>query len=158
MADLDEALGRADAMLDSARTRLGESHEALLRQLAELHAAQPAWKRWLCRSWNARAGDLSQAAAEDRKRTVDSLAEGFAMVRKRIERAMAKEGLYRIASFGLPVDPHAMTVVEVVDGEGHAPGTVIEEVRPGYRWKDKVIRYAEVRAARHVNQNSFATE
>ncbi len=61
---------------------------------------------------------------------------------------MAKEGLYRMASVGLPVDPHAMTVVEVVEGDGHAPGTVVEEIRPGYRWNDKVVRYAEVRAAR----------
>ena len=61
--------------------------------------------------------DLWQADAEDRKRIVDALAEGYAMVRKRLQRAMAKEGLYRMASVGLPVDPHAMTVVEVVDGE-----------------------------------------
>ena len=70
------------------------------------------------------------------------------MVRKRLERAMAKEGLSRMASVGLPVDPHAMTVVEVVEADGHVPGTVVEEIRPGYRWNDKVVRYAEVRAAR----------
>ena len=28
------------------------------------------------------------------------------------------------------------------------PGLVIEEIRPGYYWKDKVIRFAEVRAVR----------
>ncbi len=44
-----------------------------------------------------------------------------------------------------------MTVVEVVeiaDAAGHAPGTVIEELRPGYRWNGRVVRFAEVRAVR----------
>jgi len=154
LADLDEALGRAQTVVDLSRQRLGdESRSAFRLQLADLYAAQPAWKRWLCRAWFTRAADLWQADADDRKRIVDALAEGYVMVRKRLHRAMAKEGLYRMASVGLPVDPHAMTVVEVVEPEDHqAPGTVVEEIRPGYRWNDKVIRYAEVRAARNVNQ------
>ena len=57
-----------------------------------------AWKRWLCHSWYAAARKLCQADAEDRKRVVDALADGYDMVRKRLQRAMAKEGLYRMAS------------------------------------------------------------
>lgn len=156
MADLDEALERAQVVVESACGRLGdESRTAFRLRLANLYAAQPAWKRWLCRSWYAAARDLWQADADDRKRIVDALAEGYAMVRKRLHRAMAKEGLYRMASVGLPVDPHAMTVIEVVDAEDHhAPGTVVEEIRPGYRWNGKVVRFAEVRAARTTNQHS----
>ncbi len=153
MADLDEALARAQAVVEAARGRLGgDSRAAFRRQLADLVAAQPAWKRWLCRSWHVAVGNLEQADADERTRTVDALAEGYAMVRKRLQRAMAKEGLYRMASVGLPVDPHAMTVIEVVDAEDQAPGTVVEEIRPGYRWNDKVVRCAEVRAARATNQ------
>jgi molecular chaperone GrpE len=155
LADLDEAMERAQSVVESARGRLGgESRAAVRLQLAEMHAAQPAWKRWLCRAWYAAARDLWQADADDRKRVVDALAEGYAMVRKRLQRAMAKEGLYRTASLGLPVDPHAMTVIEVIDAEDrHAPGTVVEEIRPGYRWNGKVVRFAEVRAARNINHN-----
>ena len=43
-------------------------------------------------------------------------------------------------------DPNLMTVVEVVNDPRRPPGLVIEEVRPGYCWKDKVLRFAEVRA------------
>jgi molecular chaperone GrpE (heat shock protein) len=39
-----------------------------------------------------------------------------------------------------------MTVVEVVDDPLHPPGLVVDELRPGYYWKDKVLRFAEVRA------------
>ncbi len=148
LADLDEALGRAQAVVESARQRLDKSQAAFSGHLADLDAAQPGWKRWLCHSWYAAARKLCQADAEDRKRVVDALVDGYDMVRKRLQRAMAKEGLYRMAAVGLPVDPHAMTVVEVVDSDAHAPGTVVEEIRPGYRWHDKVVRFAEVRAAR----------
>jgi molecular chaperone GrpE (heat shock protein) len=41
-----------------------------------------------------------------------------------------------------------MTVIEAVDDPAHAPGTVVEETRPGYTWKGKVLQYAEVRAVR----------
>jgi molecular chaperone GrpE (heat shock protein) len=39
-----------------------------------------------------------------------------------------------------------MTVVEVVDDPMLPPGLIVEQIRPGYYWKDKVIRFAEVRA------------
>ena len=40
------------------------------------------------------------------------------------------------------------SVVEAVTNSGHAPGTVIEEVRRGYFWNGRVFRYAQVRVAR----------
>jgi molecular chaperone GrpE len=61
---------------------------------------------------------------------------------------MNAEQLRRIDCAGLPVDPQLMTVVEVVDDPGTLPGHVVEEVRRGYTWRDRLLRYAEVRAAR----------
>jgi molecular chaperone GrpE len=150
LADLDEAMERGQAAVESARVRLdGESRSHFRVRLAELYADQPAWKRWLCRSWYAGIRNLWQADAGDRKRIVDALADGYALVCKRLHRAMAKENLYRMTTLGQAVDPHSMTVIEVVDPEDHqAPGTVVEEIRPGYRWNGNVVRYAEVRAAR----------
>jgi molecular chaperone GrpE len=43
-------------------------------------------------------------------------------------------------------DPHCMTVVEVVSDPSRRPGTVVEEVRPGYHWDGTVFRFAEVKA------------
>ena len=54
---------------------------------------------------------------------------------------MKKAELYRIECVGKPVDPNLMTVVEVVDDPLRPPGLVVEEVRPGYYWKDKVIAF-----------------
>ena len=51
------------------------------------------------------------------------------------------------AAVGQPVDPHCMIVNVAVPGTDFAPGTVVQEIRRGYRWKGKVLRYAEVGAA-----------
>jgi molecular chaperone GrpE (heat shock protein) len=41
-----------------------------------------------------------------------------------------------------------MTVVELVDAPGVPAESVVAELRPGYTWRERVIRFAEVRAAR----------
>jgi hypothetical protein len=48
----------------------------------------------------------------------------------------------------MPVDPELMTVIEVVDEPRNRPGTVVKELRRGYTWKGRLIRCAEVQAAR----------
>ena len=78
----------------------------------------------------------------------DSFAEGFGLIRKRLGRLMAAEQLEPIACVGRAVDPELMTVLEVVDSPESPPGTVTKELRRGYKWRGRVLRYAEVQAVR----------
>jgi molecular chaperone GrpE len=41
-----------------------------------------------------------------------------------------------------------MTVLEVIDVPEKPAGTVVKELRRGYTWRGRVIRYAEVQAVR----------
>jgi hypothetical protein len=61
---------------------------------------------------------------------------------------MAAEQIAPIPCEGRLVDPELMTVIEVVEAEGTSPGTVTKELRRGYTWRGRVLRYAEVQAAR----------
>lgn len=79
---------------------------------------------------------------------VAGLADGYAMSLRRIERALPQFGIEPIPTDGVPFDPELMEVVEVVDGEGRPGGTVVEEVRRGYRWKGTPFRFAQVKVAR----------
>ena len=107
----------------------------------------PRWRRWLCRAWCRRAREiLVQRMALTHRDIFDSLVEGYDLILGRLQRAMKKAELYRIECVGQTVDPNLMTVVEVVDDPLRPPGLVVEEMRPGYYWKDKVFRFAEVRA------------
>ena len=43
-----------------------------------------------------------------------------------------------------------MIVIEVVEDPDRPPGTVVKELRSGYTWKGRLLRYAEVQAASAV--------
>jgi len=150
LAELDEALRRGRAVVETARRRIvEESAEALTRDLDERFRRQPWGFRWLAAGWHRTVCTLvRREAAEVHGKVFDSLLAGYELIQNRLQRAMTREGVTRIACLGKPVDPHTMTVVEAVDDPAHAPGTVVEEVRPGYVWNGKVIQYAEVRAVR----------
>jgi len=150
LAELDEALRRGRAVVETARRRIvEESTEALVRQLDERFRRQPWGFRWLTAAWHRTVrGLVRRHAAEVHGTTFDALAAGYELIQNRLQRAMAREGIARTACLGKPVDPHTMTVIEAVDDPARTPGTVVEEIRPGYVWKGKVLQYAEVRAVR----------
>ena len=74
--------------------------------------------------------------------------KGVYMIRSQIEDTLKKRGLERIKlAPGDPFDP--MTAEAIAEGESeHPPGTVAEEIEPGYRLYDKVIRPARVRLSK----------
>ncbi len=76
------------------------------------------------------------------------LADGYALSLRRVERVLPTFGLEALAVAGLPFDPETMEVVEVVDADGRESGTAIDEVRRGYRWNERLFRYAQVTVAR----------
>jgi molecular chaperone GrpE len=148
LMELDEALARGRAVIDAARRRILEDLAGHVQeQLDDLLLRLPRWRRWLCRAWCRGAREvLVQRAALTHRDIFDSLVEGYGLILSRLQRAMKKADLYRIQCVGKPADPNLMTVVEVVDDPLRPPGLVTEELRPGYYWKDKVLRFAEVRA------------
>ncbi len=73
--------------------------------------------------------------------------EGYGLIHSRLARVMAAEQIERIPCEGHPVDPERMIVLEVVDDPDRPPGTVLKELRSGYTWKGRLLRYAEVQAA-----------
>jgi molecular chaperone GrpE len=79
---------------------------------------------------------------------LDSILTGYTMSVQRIERSLAQAGLEPIPCVGQPFDPELMEVVAVAPDSGRAAGEVIEEVRPGYLWRGRVFRYAQVSVAK----------
>src|SRR4029077_14541447 len=83
-----------------------------------------------------------------RHEVFDSFLEGYNLIHKRLARVLSAEQVSHIECVGKPVDPELMTVIEVVDEPRDQPGTVVKELRRGYTWRGRVIRYAEVQAVR----------
>ncbi len=156
LIDLDESLRRTRSAVETARRRyVSESREQFgqyMQRLDELFAAQAWWRRKLCGPWYRaiRQGGLSDVQP-DRLAVFDALLEGVEVVHRRLQRTMDAEGVIRMQCVGRPVDPHAMTVVEVVNELGMPPDTVCEELRSGYYWQGKPFRFAEVKAVGRSN-------
>jgi molecular chaperone GrpE len=76
------------------------------------------------------------------------VADGYALSLRRVERALTAAGLEPINCVGAAFDPETMEVVEAVPGDDRPAGTVVAEVRRGYRWHGEVFRFAQVTVAR----------
>ncbi len=86
--------------------------------------------------------------AERLQQTIETLLVGYRMSLQRLERAMTQFGLETIQCAGEPFDPETMEVAEVVREEGREKTEVLDVVRPGYRWRNRLFRYAQVRVAK----------
>jgi molecular chaperone GrpE len=153
LADLDEALDRGRGEIEKARRRIVEDSaqalEAALAALDALHARRRwPWRRAL-RPYHEQVKEIVRREAPGLHRGLfDALLEGYGLIQSRLQRALAAEQIRRIACVGRPVDPDCMTVIEVVDEPDRPAGEVVEELRRGYTWKGRVLRFAEVRAVR----------
>jgi molecular chaperone GrpE len=93
-------------------------------------------------------GGPAKQAADKLRQLAAAAADGYAMSLRRIERVLPILEIEPMECSGAEYDPELMEVVEVVDGGDLPSGTVVEDVRPGYLWRGKVLRFAQVKVAR----------
>ena len=74
--------------------------------------------------------------------------QGQQIILRRLQRLMEQCQLKRIECQGKPFDPVLMTAVEIVEQPKVENGLVLAECRPGFYWRDQVLRTAEVKVNR----------
>ena len=67
--------------------------------------------------------------------------------RTQFDQVLGGLGVTRFESAGQPFDPHLHNAVAMEDGEGEQE-VVVEELQPGYKLGDTVLRHAMVRVGR----------
>ncbi|MFB3906195.1 MAG: nucleotide exchange factor GrpE [Acidobacteriota bacterium] len=75
---------------------------------------------------------------------LEAILLGQRLALERCDRALARAGIVPVQALGRRFDPNSMEAVETRDSKGASPGTVVEEVRGGFKQGDKVIRPARV--------------
>ncbi|HEX7963352.1 MAG TPA: nucleotide exchange factor GrpE [Candidatus Saccharimonadales bacterium] len=70
--------------------------------------------------------------------------KGIQSIVKQFEKTLAELGVERIKTVGEPFDPHLHEAVSMEEGDGEQE-VVSEELQPGYKLGDDVIRHAMVR-------------
>jgi len=93
--------------------------------------------------------DFERALQAHRDPAYQKYREGFEAIYRSLWAALSRLGLERIEGAGKPFDPHMEQAVERVETLEHADGHVLAVLRPGYRFRERVLRPAMVRVAVH---------
>ena len=79
--------------------------------------------------------------------TAANLLAGIEATARELDSVFARNGVERVASKGLPLDPHRHQAMIEIPSD-HEPGTIIEEMQAGYVMKDRLLRPALVGVAK----------
>jgi molecular chaperone GrpE len=78
----------------------------------------------------------------------DAWVEGVAAIDRKLRALLESEGVTQVdASPGRPFDPREHEAIASVPGTDHRDGEIVEEIRRGYRLRDRVVRPALVAVA-----------
>lgn len=132
-----ERLLRSAADFDNAKKRLAREREEFVRfsqegLIRELLAVLDNFERAL------------NHAEEVRDPSAKRIVEGIQMVLKHLHEILRQQGLERLKTVGGKFDPHLHEAVAYVHEPGHED-VILEEIAPGYRLHDRLLRAAKVR-------------
>jgi molecular chaperone GrpE len=135
--ELLQTLVRRQADFENFRKRVErerkEDHDRTVARVVEgLLPALDAFERAL--------GTESDSADEEYRR-------GLELIYRQLWDALARLGVTRMETVGKRFDPHDHHAVERVESAEHPDGTVLEQLQPGYKLHNKVLRAAMVRVA-----------
>jgi molecular chaperone GrpE len=168
-------VGRKDKGADAALEALQKERDDYLAALQRERAEFLNFKRRSAEEREAMAGVASEGlirkvlgladdfdlAVEHRPETgVDAAwVEGIAAIDRKLRVLLESEGVSRIdASSGIQFDPREHEAVVNVPGTGRPGGEIVEELRRGYRLRDRVIRPALVAVAEDDGSNQSEPE
>ena len=90
------------------------------------------------------------AVGEDLRtdKTASQFLAGIEATSRELESVFARHGISRVKSVGEALDPHRHQAMLEVPTDDADPGTIVEEMQPGYMMKDRLLRPALVAVAR----------
>ncbi|HKF23079.1 MAG TPA: nucleotide exchange factor GrpE [Candidatus Angelobacter sp.] len=74
--------------------------------------------------------------------------KGVELIYKQLQDALQKLNVQRVPAKGEPFDPRVHEAIEVVESDAVPDHHVLEELQPGYRMKERLLRPAMVKVAR----------
>ncbi len=74
----------------------------------------------------------------------DNVLKGIEMIENKINDALKELGVEKLESIGKVYDPHIHNVIAVMRDENQENDIILEEYQAGYKFNDKVLRYAKV--------------
>lgn len=165
--EIDISPTRLLADLEAVRAELAAAQQQSDEYLTALQRERAEFLNFKRRTEEARLRDLG-LAAEDLIRKVLAIAddfdlaierrpdaiaadpwfEGVSAIDRKLRTLLESEGVSAVAGEpGTPFDPREHEAIANVAGSGRQPGEIVEQVRRGYRLRDRVLRPALVAVA-----------
>jgi molecular chaperone GrpE len=93
--------------------------------------------------------EMALAAAQNAKENKnDSFQSGVLMIQQQLKNALVETGLEEIDAAGKPFDPNFHEAVSEQESADVAEGNVLQQLRKGYKFKDRLLRPATVVVAK----------
>jgi len=146
--------------VEASASQAAENYDRLLRKAAEFDNFRKRANRE--KEEAARFGGSSLAerllpvldsfelglAASDGAKDAAAIADGMRMTFNQLMSALREEGLEVVDATNAPFDPHLHEAVSTIESADAPEGHVIQQVRKGYKFKDRLIRPASVIVAK----------
>jgi molecular chaperone GrpE len=157
-ADPSTNSGDLMAQLDAARAEAAMYKDKYLREYADKENYRKAQERRAVERVRQEKREtlhgvlevldnVERAIAHQDSLDADGLRQSLRMVQWQLGELLKSEGLMPVSAVGEPFDPHVHEAVEMVRSPGHPEGTVVEEVRKGYKLGDETLRPARVKVS-----------
>lgn len=150
------------AELETALEEAEEKAESYLNQLkyakADLENLQKQTRKRITEVMSRANGELLErllpivdelGLASNQTGNSDKVVDGVKMIHGKLVKLFESEGVKPIEALGQPFDPFRHQAVLEVETSDHPDGSVIEEIRRGYTYKDRVLRASMVKVARN---------
>jgi molecular chaperone GrpE len=155
----------AEATQEAEITKLREERDLLFDRLARLQAEFDNYRKRAAKE-NSDFRDYAVAeAARSLLPVIDNLSlavknasarpddfrKGVELIHKQLQAILEKLNIQRVAAEGEPFDPRLHEAIELVESDEVPNDHVLEELQPGYRIKDRLLRPAIVRVAKKAD-------
>ena len=159
-AERDEAMRTADEYLSALQRERAEFQNFKRRTSEERMRDLGLAGEDLIRKVLAVADDFDRAI-EARPESIadDPWFQGIAAIDRKLRLLLDSEGVTTIdASPGRDFDPREHEAIANVPGSDQPEGSIVEEIRRGYRLRDRVIRPALVAVATHADETTKTSD
>ncbi|MCB0325218.1 MAG: nucleotide exchange factor GrpE [Bdellovibrionales bacterium] len=125
---------RAVAELENFKKRVAKERADLIRYAGEN----------LARDLLDVVDDLERASAQAGSASAEDIAQGIELILKRLHELLGRHSIVGEDAIGQQFDPSKHEALATAPSTEHAPGTVMEQFRRPYFFKDKLLRPGQV--------------
>lgn len=155
LADIDHHLSRAveavtnaeHAIMDGDLASSADWKHLVDQQLQQQGTLRRLFVRSFAGNLKAAIEAQAQRSADEVARKIDSQRAGLQMLVDRVRRMLTDQGVERIDTAGQLFDAEIMHAIDTGESSNCSSGHVAKQYSPAYRWRGRLIRYAEVRVA-----------